>query len=239
MANRMVWDDAAHLRLLLTIIAQNDITPNYKAVAAAFGHGVTTNILAQRMCALRKRAFAINSESSGASASASASASSSATTPKKRVGRPPKAKGDGSSSTTTTPSKRGKKNVKKGRELSSDGEHDDMMSIDVLKAETEGTAPTTPPQTPGKLTEPCTPSRATIDSANKIKSGRVEKKHQPRISPRKRNAVTTYIDDGGFGGLLSGDYMEGATGLGPSLGDAVDDDDDEDAEDEFVPGERD
>jgi hypothetical protein len=33
----MVWDDAAHLRLLLTIIAQNDVTPNYKAVAAAFG----------------------------------------------------------------------------------------------------------------------------------------------------------------------------------------------------------
>jgi hypothetical protein len=33
----MVWDDAANLRLLLTIIAQNDITPNYRKVAAAFG----------------------------------------------------------------------------------------------------------------------------------------------------------------------------------------------------------
>jgi hypothetical protein len=34
---RMVWDDTAHLRLLLTIIAQHEITPNYKEVAAAFG----------------------------------------------------------------------------------------------------------------------------------------------------------------------------------------------------------
>jgi hypothetical protein len=183
------------------------------------------------MCALRKRAFAITSESSGASASASGST----TTPKKRVGRPPKTKGDGSTSTTTTPSKRGRKNVKKERELSSDDEGDDMMSVDMVKVETDGAAPTTPPQTPGKLIEPCTPSRATIDSTNKIKSGRIEKKRQPRVSPRKRNAVATYVDDGEFGGLLNGDYIGDAAELGPRLGAAVDDDDD-DAEDEFVPG---
>ncbi|KAI9785465.1 MAG: hypothetical protein M1839_009206 [Geoglossum umbratile] len=226
---KMVWDDAAHLRLLLTIIAQNDITPNYKAVAAAFGHGVTTNILAQRMCALRKKAFAITADSSGASASA--------ITPKKRTGRPPKAKGDGPSSATTTPSKRGRKPVKKERDVSSDDD-DGVMSVDTIKAESDETAPTTPPQTPGKLTEPCTPSRGAIEGANKVKSGRVEKKRQPRTSPRKRSAIASYIDDGEFGGLLGGgsDVEDTTAGhpFGFSLGEA--DSEDDAPEDEFVPG---
>jgi hypothetical protein len=184
------------------------------------------------MCALRKKAFAITADSSGASAAA--------ITPKKRTGRPPKAKGDGSSSATATPSKRGRKPVKKERDISSDGD-DDVMSFDTIKAESDEAAPTTPPQTPGKLTEPCTPSRGATESANKVKSGRVEKKRQPRTSPRKRNVIASYVDDGEFGSLLGGGSdVEGMTAdqpFGFILGEADSDDGDDDAaEDEFVPG---
>jgi hypothetical protein len=212
------------------------------------GGGVTTNTLAQRVCALRKRALAIT----GTNSQSVSNAANPDGTPKKRIGRPPKAKTEGGggsgSSATSTPSKKPRKNkiIRNEHILISEEDGDDMDDVtDNFK--TDG--PTTPPQTPRKLAEPCTPSRAS-STHNKVKHGRVEKNQQSRVSPRKRNIVTSYANNNNgeieelkeF--LRSDDEIDGVEGtasehaFGVVLGEQNEmyyDDDEE--EDEYVPEE--
>ncbi|KAH0548135.1 hypothetical protein GP486_008136 [Trichoglossum hirsutum] len=168
--------------------------PRYLAAAArvaqltfnSSGGGVTTNTLAQRMCALRKRALAI----AGPSSSSGPNATTPEGTPKKRMGRPPKAKAEGGNG---TPSKKARKSkIIKSEPIIPDQE-DDTDEIGDLMINFKDDAPTTPPRTPLKPAEPYTPSH-TASGHEKAKHGRVEKKQQSRVSPRKRNVVTTYDD---------------------------------------------